>query len=69
MVITKVKSLQKLESDQKETLNKHAYSRFEQQHQTKEKGRGKAAEQPQATPSERYGMLIIVAMYLCYSIL
>lgn len=56
MVISKVKALQRLEAlaaEQKESLNKKAYSRFEQQHQVKEKGRA-LAEQPQATPSKRY---------------
>lgn len=53
MVISKVKSLQKLEAEEKVSLNKQAFANFEQQHQAKDKGRG--AEQPQATPSERYG--------------
>lgn len=56
MVISKVKNLQKLEAAQKESLNKQAFARFEQQHQSRDKGRGTIAEQPQATPSERYGM-------------
>ena len=57
MVISKVKALQRLEAlaaEQKDSLNKQAFSRFEQQHQVKEKGRT-LAEQPQATPSKRYG--------------
>ena len=56
IVITKVKNLQRLESEQKESLNKQAFSRFESQHQTKDKGLA-LAEQPQATPSERYGKI------------
>lgn len=56
MVISKVKNLQKLETDQKDSLNKQAFSHFEQQHQTRDKGRT-LEEQPQATPSERYGMV------------
>ena len=56
MVISKVKALQKLEADQKASLNKEAFARFEQQHQSRDKGRVTIAEQPQATPSERYGM-------------
>ena len=56
MVIARVKNLQKLEAEQKESLNKQAFSQFEQRHVAKDKGRGKeAAAQPQATPSERYG--------------
>lgn len=55
MVISKVKVLQKLEAEQKASLNKEAFTRFEQQHQFRDKGRT-IAEQPQATPSERYGM-------------
>lgn len=53
MVISKVKNLQKLESGQKESLNKQAYAFFEQQHQPKEKSIVKGVEQAQAT--ERYG--------------
>ena len=60
MVISKVKSLHKLESEQKEALNKQAFARFEQQHQPQDKGRGKGVEQPQATPSVRYGMTCIM---------
>lgn len=56
MVISKVKNLQKLEAGQKGSFNKQAFEHFEQQHQSKDKVRGKSlAEQPQATPSERYG--------------
>ncbi len=64
MVISKVKNLQRLEAaEQKESLNKQgAFSRFEQQHLAKDKGRGPTlAEQPQATPSERYGTGFSVA--------
>lgn len=56
MVITKVKALQKLEAEQKESLNKEAFSHFEKQHPPKDKT--KAAEQPQAIPSERYGTFV-----------
>ena len=59
MVISKVKTLQKLEADQKASLNKEAFTRFEQQHQSRDKGRGTIADQPQATPSERYGNGIV----------
>ena len=55
MVIAKVKALQKLEAEQKESLNKQAFSRFEQQHPPKDKARSKAATEEHATPSERYG--------------
>ena len=50
-VISKVKTLQKLEGEEKTAQNKMAYSRFEQQHALKEKGKGQA----EATPTERYG--------------
>lgn len=53
MVIAKVKALQRLEAEHKASLNKQAFSQFEQQHRAKD---GKeVAQQPQATPSERYG--------------
>ena len=56
MVIAKVKALQKLEAEQKESLNKQAFSRFEQQHPPRDKTKTRAAvEQQHATPSERYG--------------
>ena len=55
MVISKVKNLKKFEADQKDSLNKQAFSHFEQQHQTRDKGRA-LEEQPQAMPSERYGI-------------
>ncbi len=59
MVIAKVKALQKLEAEQKESLNKQAFSRFEQQHPPKDKTKTKAAaDQHQATPSERYGSCV-----------
>ena len=58
MVIGKVKALQKLEAEQKEALNKQAFSRFEQQHPPKDKT--KAADHSQATPSQRYGGCIDV---------
>ena len=54
MVISKVKNLQKLESGQKESLNKQAYAFFEKQHQPKDKSTG-VVSQAQAAPSERYG--------------
>ena len=54
MVIAKVKALQRLEAEHKASLSKQqAFSQFEQQHRAKD-GR-EAAQQPQATPSERYG--------------
>ena len=56
MVITKVKALQKLEAEQKAALNKEAFSHFEKQHPPKDKT--KATEQPQAIPSERYGVFV-----------
>ena len=52
MVISKVKALQKLESDQKEALNKQAFARFEQHHQTRPKRKDQAEE---SIPSQRYG--------------
>ena len=57
MVIAKVKNLQKLESEQKESLNKQAFNFFQQQHQPKEKGIVKGTEQAQAIPSKRYGKI------------
>ena len=56
MVISKVKSLQKLESEQKESLNKQAFNFFQQQHQPKEKGIVKGTEKS-AQATERYGEL------------
>lgn len=53
-VVSKVKALQKLEGEEKSAQNKMAFSRFEQQHTLKEKGKGQA----EATPTERYGTLI-----------
>ena len=53
-VISKVKTLQKLEGEEKSSQNKMAFSRFEQQHALKEKGKGQGAE---ATPTERYGTI------------
>ena len=52
-VISKVKTLQKLEGEEKTTQNKMAFSRFEQQHALKEKGKGQAVVE--ASPTERYG--------------
>ena len=50
-VISKVKTLQKLEGEEKSAQNKMAYTRFEQQHTFKEKGKVQA----EAAPTERYG--------------
>ena len=59
-VISKVKTLQKLEGEEKTAQNKMAYSRFEQQHALKEKGKGQA----EAAPTERYGTHITIAIVL-----
>lgn len=64
-VISKVKTLQKLEGEEKTAQNKMAFSRFEQQHTLKEKGKGQGAE---ATPTERYGTIFHDKIYaLCMS--
>ena len=55
MVISKVKSLQKLESDDKASLNKQAYTFFEQQHRPKDKSSDQVVDKGLSTPSERYG--------------
>lgn len=55
-IISKVKTLQKLEGEEKMAQNKLAFSRFEQQHTLKEKGKGQGAE---AIPTKRYGMIVI----------
>ena len=59
-VISKVKTLQKLEGEEKTAQNKMAFSRFEQQHTLKEKGKGQGAE---ATPTERYGTIFHDTVY------
>ena len=50
MVIAKVKTLKKVESSDKETQNKMAFARFEQQHVIKEKKKG-AGVATEATPT------------------
>lgn len=67
MVISKVKNLQKLESKQKESLNKQAFDLFQQQHKPREKGIVKTMEQPQAT--ERYGKCQFVVSSYSYAAL
>ena len=61
-VISKVKALQKLEGEEKSAQNRMAFSRFEQQHALKEKGKGQA----EAAPTERYGTYShdVVHMYV-----
>jgi DnaJ family protein C protein 2 len=56
-VISKVKTLQKLEGEEKTTQNKMAFSRFEQQHALKEKAKGQGAE---ATPTKRYSTVLLL---------
>lgn len=59
-VISKVKTLQKLEGEEKTTQNKMAFSRFEQQHVSKVK----VKVQAEAAPTERYGTCYMQCM-LC----
>ena len=60
-VISKVKALQRLEAEEKSAQNKMAFSRFEQQHTLKEKGKGQA----EATPTERYGIYFNCECCMC----
>ena len=64
-VISKVKTLQKLEGEEKTAQNKMAFSRFEQQHALKEKGKGQGAE---ATPTERYSTIITINFMVVYAL-
>lgn len=64
-VISKVKTLQKLEGEEKTAQNKMAFSRFEQQHALKEKGKGQGAE---ASPTERYSTIIIINFMVVYAL-